>query len=79
MPELPAFARRAQQELWDRRRSPAVGAAGLALVFVVAWIVKDLIAGTSVLHAVLAGVFTGAIAGVIYWVVLRAVNAVGDR
>ena len=72
-------ARRLRQQVWERRRSPAVGATGLALVFVLAWIVKDLIAGTSVVHAVGAGILTGAIAGVLYWIALRALQAVGDR
>ena len=64
-------------ELWQRRQSPVVGASGLAVVFVVAWVIKDLLAGTSLVHAVVAGILLGAVAGVVYWVALRAMQAVG--
>ena len=79
MRNLGSTAGRLQREVWDRRRSPAVGATGLALLFVVAWAVKDLVDGTSVIHALVAGILTGAVAGVLYWIALRAVQAVGNH
>ncbi|RZS77919.1 hypothetical protein EV189_3958 [Motilibacter rhizosphaerae] len=57
---------------------PAQVALGLAALFTVAWVVKDLLAGTGLLHALVAGLLTGACAGAIYWVVLRVIRTVGD-
>lgn len=67
------------RQIWERRQSPVVGATGLALIFVLAWVIKDLVAGTSVLHAVVAGILTGIAAGLLYWIALRAMRAVGEN